>query len=53
MAKQKIGAAKTKEELMGLIARVQSKFEGGELPKQAVDRLLTAADERSRNLSAG
>jgi hypothetical protein len=51
LAKQKIGAAKTKDELVGLVARVQSKFETGELPQQAVDRLMAAADEKRRSLS--
>lgn len=50
VAKQKIGAAKTRDELVALIARVQAKFETGELPQPAVDRLLSAADERSKNL---
>ena len=52
-AKQKIGAAKTKDELMALVARVQAKFDTGELPQPAVDRLLTAADERSKTLPKG
>jgi hypothetical protein len=53
VAKQKISAAKTKDELMALIARVQAKFDTGELPQHAVDRLLTAADERSKALVKG
>jgi hypothetical protein len=53
VAKQKIGAAKTKDELMALVARVQAKFDTGELPQPAVDRLLTAADERSKTLPKG
>jgi hypothetical protein len=53
VAKQKIAAAKTKDELMALIARVQAKFETGELPQPAVDRLLTAADERSKAIGKG
>lgn len=52
LAKLKIGAAKTKEELVGIVGRVQAKFESGELPKQAVDRLLAAADEKRRSLPA-
>jgi hypothetical protein len=51
VAKQKIGAAKNKEELLALIARVQAKFDTGELPQSAVDRLLTAADERSKTFA--
>jgi hypothetical protein len=50
VAKQKISAAKTREELMALVARVQTKFDDGALPQPAVDRLLTAADERSKSL---
>lgn len=53
VAKQKIGAAKNKEELMSLVERVQAKFDAGELPQSAVDRLLTAADERSKTLPKG
>jgi hypothetical protein len=51
LAKQKIGAAKTKDDLVGLVARVQAKFDTGELPQQAVDRLMAAADEKRRSLS--
>jgi len=53
LAKQKIGAAKTKDDLVGLVARVQSKFDTGELPQSAVDRLMAAADEKRRSLSDG
>ena len=53
VAKQKIGAARNKEELMSLVERVQAKFDAGELPQSAVDRLLTAADERSKTLPKG
>lgn len=53
VAKQKIGAAKNREELMSLVERVQAKFDAGELPQPAVDRLLTAADERSKTLPKG
>ncbi len=47
-ARLKIGAAKTKDELLGLVNRVQLKFDSGELPKAAVERLLKLADERRR-----
>lgn len=53
LAKQKILAAKTKDELLGLIARVQAKFDTGELPQSAVDRLLSAADEKRRTITDG
>ena len=46
VAKQKIGAARTKAELLSLVARVHAKFEAGELPQSAVDRLIAAAEER-------
>ena len=50
VAKQKIGAARTKEELMSLVARVQAKFDSGDLPQSAVDRLIEAAVERRADL---
>lgn len=50
VAKQKIGAARTKDELLSLVARVQAKFEAGELPQPAVDRLIAAAEERRATL---
>jgi hypothetical protein len=51
LAKQKIGTAKTKDELVVLVGRVQAKFDTGELPQQAVDRLMAAADDKRRTLS--
>lgn len=53
VAKQKIGAAKTKDELLSLVARVQAKFDAGELPQQAVDRLIAAAEEKRSSFAEG
>lgn len=50
MASQKIAAAKTPAELMELLNRVVAKFQDGELPEEARDRLEKLAANRREKL---
>lgn len=52
LARQKIATAKTKQELISLLNRVQQRHEEGGLTAEAVRRLQDLADARSRELTS-